>query len=936
MEDKSIFTGIISSAKPSSIPFWSLNNELDKGELLREINRMYAAGYGGFVFHARTGLKTEYLGEKWFDCVSACLKKAKKLGMEMWIYDENGWPSGFVGGKLLEREDFRARFLEFKICGAFDSSAYCVYIMQSGEYKLVEEEVGADKYYCIYLRISPANTDILNPEVVKAFIAETHEKYYERFKESFGKELVGFFTDEPQYYRWATPFTPSLTEYFADLGVDIKENLIWLFVHDRRGYAFRTEYYGRLNFLYNTVYYKTLMEWCSAHNCLLTGHSVEEPFLFTQMYGGAGVMGTYEYEHIPGIDCLGRNCGSEIAPKQLGSVASQLGIKNTLTETYGCSGYDVTLYELKSLGDFQFFNGVNKMCQHLYPMSIAGQGKYDHPPVFSSHVGLDEEFKQLNTYFDRLGYIVSHTEEIYDVAVIHPMRSVYLEYIREEDYASVKALEDSFAELITRMRKNGVMFQFIDETLFEKYGTLTKEGYLKMGGNVYTSVIVPKMQSISSAVLTALKGFKGKLFLGNIPSYVDGKPDNVTLRPTATFDDIVKNTKFRFACEDGNSFMTVRRGDIGEFAFIKNLSRTQKSEVFFTEAKNYAKIDLLTGELSPFGERETLAAGEGVILTEIGAERVEASSRGKCINVTQNFRVTHISENWLTMDYAELSYDGKNFGGRKPIQQIFEELLRKDYKGDIYVRQKFTVRDVCSLTMLAERQNYKYYRLNGRDINFKKSDFDIYFEEAKLENVAVGGNVLEYKMNFWQHDGVHFALFDPMATESLRNCLCFDTSVENTYIKGDFALDKDFCIVKRAEIPITSDMCGNGYPFFFGTETLCGEIEYSGDEKVLDLSHGRYTACKLWVNGKRLPFSFDGKFNLRGYVNKGKNEVKIELKSSMRNMMGPHHFKNDREPLAVSPIYFTMRGGWGEGISSGYTHEYSFVPFGMDKILLED
>ncbi len=80
---------------------------------------------------------------------------------------------------------------------------------------------------------------------------------------------------------------------------------------------------------------------------MLTGHSVEEASLHTQMWGGAAVMPTYEFEHIPGIDCLGRGCGTELMPKQVSSVSEQLGKKFILTETFGCSGYDVTPYELK-------------------------------------------------------------------------------------------------------------------------------------------------------------------------------------------------------------------------------------------------------------------------------------------------------------------------------------------------------------------------------------------------------------------------------------------------------------------------------------------------------------------------------------------------------------------------------------------------------------
>ena len=84
------------------IPFWSWNDVLDEERLVKQVEWMNENGVGGFFMHARGGLKTEYLGEKWFDCIKACSEKAQELGMEAYAYDENGWPSGFVGGKLLE------------------------------------------------------------------------------------------------------------------------------------------------------------------------------------------------------------------------------------------------------------------------------------------------------------------------------------------------------------------------------------------------------------------------------------------------------------------------------------------------------------------------------------------------------------------------------------------------------------------------------------------------------------------------------------------------------------------------------------------------------------------------------------------------------------------------------------------------------------------
>jgi hypothetical protein len=108
--------------KYKAVPFWSWNNALEEEHLLRQIEEMHSVGIGGFIMHSRTGMSDEYLGEKWFSCIGACLKKAGELGMNAWCYDENGWPSGFTGGKLLENEAYLAKYLELSR-GDFDASA---------------------------------------------------------------------------------------------------------------------------------------------------------------------------------------------------------------------------------------------------------------------------------------------------------------------------------------------------------------------------------------------------------------------------------------------------------------------------------------------------------------------------------------------------------------------------------------------------------------------------------------------------------------------------------------------------------------------------------------------------------------------------------------------------------------------------------------------
>ena len=920
-----------------SIPFWSWNNALDEQELVKQIEEMHAAGIGGFIMHARTGLKDEYLSEKWFSCIGACLKKAKELDMNAWAYDENGWPSGFVGGKLLENVDFRARFLTYKQTERYDASAFAVYVKkQDGFLRVFEEVAGADLYHCVYLNISPANTDILKPEVVDAFIKETHEKYYERFADSFGKELVGFFTDEPQYYRAATPYSAELEKAFSAKGKEVKDGLIWLFVQEESGYEFRTEYYRTLSELYLENFYKKLYDWCEAHHCKLTGHSIEECSLYQQMYGGAGCMPTYEYEHIPCVDFLGRNCATELSPKQVGSVAAQLGKKYVLTETFACGGYDTTPKELKSIGDFQYFNGVNMTCHHLYPYSLAAQGKFDHPPFFSPQANWFDEFKAFNDYFTRLGYIVSNTLDRYDVAILNPLRNVYLHYVFGQGKKGV-AVEDPFNELLLTLRKNGVTYQFIDETLLKKYGRVEGDS-LVVGQCKYDKLILPKMESIGSDTYEILKKYTGKMCMLSKLTHIDGKKASVDLRSNATLEELISQAAVKFSCADGKASLSSRVGEIGDFLFIKNYSREEKSTVRMQGvAERYKALDLDTLETKNISNEITLDGAEGIILIKDETAAV-ATKAYEEKDVTADFRLTGIGENYFLMDYMSISRNGEPFSAYMPVPQAFETLLREDYKGKLYVKQRFNVQSLFKARLMVEKAKYIEITLNGKELSFEQSDFDINFQEACISDcLRVGENVLAYSIEYYQHDGVSFSLFDPLATESLRNCLYFDTSIENTYIKGDFIVNGDMSLSARQGLPdMNSELYKNGYPFFKGEITLEGVVgKPKAKEVILDLQ-GRFMVANVFVNGKQIDFVTDTKKDIGAFLTEAQNKVVIKIKSSLRNLFGPHHFAPCAELTSVAPYHFTLRGSWKDGMSPRYTEVYNSVPFGVDRILLKE
>lgn len=921
-----------------SIPFWSWNNELDEQELVRQIEDMKSAGLGGFIMHARTGLKTEYLGEKWFSCIDVCLKKAKELGMKAWVYDENGWPSGFVGGKLLEKEEYRARFLEYETLDSFDSAAFCVYVAKGQDFERVfGQKDGVQTYHTVYLRVSPANTDILNPKVVDEFIRLTHEEYYKRFFASFGKEFVGFFTDEPQYYRYATPYTHVAEAIFSErYGEDIKDSLIYLFLHDKNGYAFRTKYYSLLNELYVKNYYKKLYDWCKTHGCKLCGHSFEESTVSAQMLGSAGVMTSYEFEHLPTIDWLGRWCGgTELSPKQAGSVASQLGKRQVLTESLACAGYDATPKELKSIVEFQFFCGVNLLCHHLFPYSLAAQGKYDHPPVFSKHSNWWEQFREFNDYVTRLGFIVANTKENYDVAIVHPLKNAYLEFVHSEGCESLKELDKEFTKLLFYLRENGIQYQLIDENILSSHGAAEGKA-LRVGECTYNCVILPNMRSISSSTVGILKKYQGKLLNLGTPTYVDGVLTQVDIPSNIGFDEIKEQAKIKYRCDCKNSVLTSRKGEIGEFIFIKNLSLREPDFIRMKGiADSYKKIDLLTLETENISDSFFLEENGSVILikdeTATSQEKKEREE-----DITSAFSLTKISENYLVMDYASYSKDGKAYEKEQPIQQLFERLLRENYKGKLYIRQRFVLKDKMPLTFVIEKGNFNFLQINGKNISLRQSDFDCNFAEADItKKTVLGENEVLYCVDYYQHEGVHFALFDPLATESLRNGLYYDTHIENTYLKGAFKVEKDLSVSAQNSLPALSDeLYQNGYPFFKGTVTLEGKYVYDGKgERTLSLG-GRFLVAEMYINGVRKDLALDTAKKITMLLKKGENDIKLVVRSSLRNLFGPHHYAKEKEPICVNPYMFTLRGSWNGAQSEEYTHEYHLVSFGVNRITM--
>ena len=88
------------SARYRSAPFWVWNYKVTKPEIDRMLSEFKENGFGAVFVHPRYGMVTEYLSDEWFDLYSYTIEQGEKLGLDIWLYDENAYPSGFAGGLL--------------------------------------------------------------------------------------------------------------------------------------------------------------------------------------------------------------------------------------------------------------------------------------------------------------------------------------------------------------------------------------------------------------------------------------------------------------------------------------------------------------------------------------------------------------------------------------------------------------------------------------------------------------------------------------------------------------------------------------------------------------------------------------------------------------------------------------------------------------------
>lgn len=513
----------------STGPLWVWNDLISEDQIRSTMSDLAAQDVKQVWVHPRPGLMTPYLSADWFRLWDIALQEAERLDMNVWIYDENSYPSGFAGGFVPEAmPESRALGMDRRkltlpaeiaepVLAVFSTDpahpedlteSYRLGALPEGEYNVIVETLTpTSPWYGGTFFV-----DLIRPGVTQKFLEITMDAYKEHIGGQFGKRVPGVFTDEP--HLASAPglhWTPDLPEQFQKRwGYDLRAQWLslWEPVGDWR--RVRHDYYQTLLELFIDRWAKPYFEYCDANKLEFTGHYWEHGWPETRT--APDNMAMYAWHQRPAIDTLFNQYdegphaqfGNVRAVLELCSAANQSGWRRTLCEAYGGSGWDVRFEDLKRIGDWLLVLGVNTVNEHLSQITNRGARKADYPPSFSYHAPWFENYHVMARYFTRLSAAMSHGEQINEILLLEPTSTAWM---YQGDKETLAVLGDSFQGLVTTLAKAQIEFDLGSEDIIARQGA-AKDKRFVVGQRAYSTVIIPHlMENMNEATVLLLKEF---------------------------------------------------------------------------------------------------------------------------------------------------------------------------------------------------------------------------------------------------------------------------------------------------------------------------------------------------------------------------------------------------------------------------------------------
>lgn len=564
-----------------------------------------------------TYMEPDYFTKEYLELFKYAADYSLKKGMNFWIYDEGGWPSGSANGEVcmknpelicrkISAEEKKLPAGKTYTCPANALSAFNEANERVTQYIPVCDESVVEFYVKDYKREGKRDfPDLLNKKTTDKFIEYTHVRYKKLLSENFGSAIKVFFTDEP--YVSEAQYNDELRNIFVErYGYDFVDFLPAIVLNRSMGEAgnhARIDYFDLVGELYAQNYFKVIQKWCRENGAISTGH----------VDGDNVTRSVIEYRYlnplnlrflrcldIPGIDVIWRQIfpgmhpdysnnihTNPFFPRLASSAANQTGSHSKLTESFGVYGNGLTYDQMRYIINAQAVRGINLFNPLLLCLDQYDYFRGGERPNFPLEMPGKLDKAVFHDYAARITYLTSIGRPNASTALYMPSRDMWVseheEYIARAYEKTGMAIERAHGE-----------FDIIDDDVI--LNAEIADGALKIGLAKYCEIWFSPCENLSERVRKRLNEFikcGGVIYCVN--DDISPKLDGAVL-----VDDISKAVKPLVKClPENEGILAMKRSSENEdiyYIFNEGTENVSVKLVFENDKTLYVP-DLETGNV---------------------------------------------------------------------------------------------------------------------------------------------------------------------------------------------------------------------------------------------------------------------------------------------------------------------------------------------------
>ncbi|MBQ2968550.1 MAG: hypothetical protein IJE10_10585 [Clostridia bacterium] len=468
------------------IPMFALTGKPTKEQIETEIAEFKKVGIGAVMIYPRSGCLVPYMSEEWFELIENAITVCEAADIKIWLYDEFNWPSGGCGGKVMAE--------------SAENWAKKIILTDDGL------QIVADKRF----------PDLLSEHAVNTFIQLTHDKYYERFADKFGKVIVGMFTDEP-CFCYQVERTEEIV-YYTGLEADYNAKTGRDFFEDVTAYYQKHPFEGFMHTLFDLFahrmkenYIGKIADWCKVHNILLTGHLLADTTVMQGTWDSGDTLSVLERIDVPGIDDISTKMGRDVfcAFAHIDAVKRKTG-KQTMIELFALGPCDMSYNKKRRSLYIAAAYGIDTYFIAVAQLSMTGN-YHKLRNYFNPESAMAPDYEKTALFCKEAEYAaeLANKESTPDVYIRYPRENMlaYLDYGRKDAQKAEEntletlraivnaqrtfAFTEADAENALDIRKDGVYYNNEKIDLQEFLSAMPKaDVYVTEKGNLAENVFV--------------------------------------------------------------------------------------------------------------------------------------------------------------------------------------------------------------------------------------------------------------------------------------------------------------------------------------------------------------------------------------------------------------------------------------------------------------